>query len=101
LENRTVQNAKPDHPVSQEIGAAPGRWHEQEALKNGPSTDQLESGQGKTGSRSESSADDEAKLDAKKSPGEVAAEQDRVLEVKAETKTEARTSSWWPPNQTV
>jgi hypothetical protein len=31
----------------------------------------------------------------------VAAEQDKVSEVKDETKTEARTSSRWPPNRIV
>jgi hypothetical protein len=36
-----------------------------------------------------------------KSPEEVVVEQDRVPEAKAETKTEARTSSWWSPNRTV
>jgi hypothetical protein len=38
-------------------------------------------------------ANDEAKPDTKKSPEEVASEQNRVLEAKAETRTEARTSS--------
>jgi hypothetical protein len=33
-----------------------------------------------------------------KNPEEVAAEQDRVLEAKVETKMEAGTSSRWPPN---
>jgi hypothetical protein len=37
----------------------------------------------------------------KKSPEEVAAEQNRVLEVKAETRTKVGTSSRQPKNQTV
>jgi hypothetical protein len=41
------------------------------------------------------------KPDAERKSKEVAAEQDRVLEVKAETKIEAEASSWWPPNRTV
>jgi hypothetical protein len=43
----------------------------------------------------------EAKPDEKKSLEEVAAEQSRVLEPKTETRIEVRTSSWWPPNETV
>jgi hypothetical protein len=38
-------------------------------------------------------ANGEAKPDVEKSPEEVAAEQDKVLEVKAETKTGVRPSS--------
>jgi hypothetical protein len=48
---------------------------------------------GRTGPRSKSSAIGEAKPDAEKSPEEVVVEQDRVLEAKVETRTEARTSS--------
>jgi hypothetical protein len=43
---------------------------------------------GRTGLRSKSSADGEVELDAEKSPKEVAAEQDRAAEGKAETMTE-------------
>jgi hypothetical protein len=46
-------------------------------------------------------ADNEAKPDAVKIPQEVAAEQDSNLEAKAETKTEAGTSSQWSPNWIV
>jgi hypothetical protein len=67
--------------------------HEQEALKDGPSTDQPESNQWRTGLRRKSLADGKAKLDAKKSLEEVGAEQNKVLEVKAETRTEAGNSS--------
>jgi hypothetical protein len=55
--------------------------------------DPLQINQGRTGPRSKSLANGEAKLDAEKSPEEVAAEQDKVLEVKAETKTGVRLSS--------
>jgi hypothetical protein len=48
---------------------------------------------GRTRLRSKSSAISEEKPDAEKSPEEVVVEQDRVLEVKVETRTEARTSS--------
>jgi hypothetical protein len=71
-----VRNPKSDGPVSQEATAAPGRRHEQEALKDGPFADQQVSSQGRTGPRRNSSADG-----------------NRVLEVKAETRTEAGTSS--------
>jgi hypothetical protein len=43
----------------------------------------------------------EAKPNTEKGPGEVASEQDRVLEEKAKTKTEAETSSRRPPTQMV
>jgi hypothetical protein len=52
----------------------------------------------KTGSGSEPSANGEAKPDAERSPEEVAIEQSRVPEAKAETGIEAGTSSWQPPN---
>jgi hypothetical protein len=81
--------------------AAPGRWHKQDALKGVPSVDQPESSQGRTGPRSESSADGKAKPDMKKSLEEVAAEQIRVLEVKAKTRTGAGTSSRQLLNRTV
>jgi hypothetical protein len=69
--------------------------------KDGSSADEPGISQEKTGLRSETSTDDEAKPDVENSPEEVTTEQDRVPEVKAETKTEARTSSRWPPNRTV
>jgi hypothetical protein len=100
-ENRTVQNAKPDHPVSQGAAVVPSHRHEQYALKDGPSADQPESSRGRTGLRSESSVVDKAKPDTEKSPEEVAAEQNRVLEVKAETRIGAGTSLQRPPNQSV
>jgi hypothetical protein len=92
-ENLMVRNPKSDGLVSLEVAATPGRWHEQEALKDGPSADQLESSQGRTGLRSKSSANGEVKPDTEKSPEEVAADQNRVPEVKAETRIEAETSS--------
>jgi hypothetical protein len=91
-ENRTVRNGKSDHPVSQGVVAAPSRRHKQDALKSGPSTDQPESSRERIGPRSESSADGEGKPDAEKNTEEVAVEQ---------TRTGARTSSWWPRNWTV
>jgi hypothetical protein len=96
-----VQNPKSDGPVSQEATTAPGRWHEQDALKDRPSVDQLESSQGRTGVRSESSVDGKAKPDAEKNPEEVAAEQNRVPKVKAEIMTGAGTSSRWVSNRIV
>jgi hypothetical protein len=92
-ENRMVRNTKPDGPVSQEVAAPPGHQHEQEALKDGPSADQPKTSQGRTGPRSESLANGEVKPDMEKSSEEVAAEQNRVPEAKAETRKEAETSS--------
>jgi hypothetical protein len=63
-------------------------------LKDGSSADEPGSSQGKTGPRSKILANDEAKPYAEKSPEEVVAEQDRVPEVKAETKIEVVTSLW-------
>jgi hypothetical protein len=45
--------------------------------------------------------DGKAKLDTEKSAEKVAVEQDRVPEVKVETKTEARTCLWRPPNRII
>jgi hypothetical protein len=86
---------------SPKTAAAPSRWHEREAPKDGSSADEPRSRQGRTWLRSKTLANDEAKHDAEKSPEEVVAEQDRVSEVKVEMKIEAGTSSWWPPNRTV
>jgi hypothetical protein len=69
--------------------------------KDGAFVDQPGSSHGQVGPRSKTLANDEANTDAEKSPEEVAAEQDRVPEVKAKTKTEDETSSQQPPNQTV
>jgi hypothetical protein len=99
--NQMVQNPKPDGSISQEAAAAPSHWCEQDALKDGPSVDQPESSQGRTGPRSESSVNGKAKPGTEKSPGEVAVKQNRVSEVKAETRTGARTSSRRPPNRAV
>jgi hypothetical protein len=52
-------------------------------LKDISSTDEPGSSQGRTGSRSDTLANDEAKPDAEKSLEEVVVEQDRVPEVKA------------------
>jgi hypothetical protein len=86
-ENWTIRNAKSDHPISQGATTAPGRRHEQEALKDGPSANQPEGSHGRTGSRNQYLANDKPKPDAEKSPEEVAAEQNRVPEMKAETRT--------------
>jgi hypothetical protein len=88
-----VRNPKLDGPISQEVATAAGHWHEQEALKDGPSADQPESSQGRTRPRSKSSTNGEAKPNMEKSPDEVVVEQNRVLKVKAEIRTEAGTSS--------
>jgi hypothetical protein len=61
-------------------------------LKDRSYVDQLESSQGQTVPMSISSANGEAKPDAERKSEEVAVEQDKVPEVKVETKTEARTS---------
>jgi hypothetical protein len=66
--------------------------------KDEASTSRLGGSQDQTWPRSEASNNnDEAKPDAEKGLGEVAVEQSRVPEEKAETKTEARTSSQWLP----
>jgi hypothetical protein len=90
---RTVQNAKLDHSVSLKIAADPGRRHEREALNVGSFADESGRNQGQTGLRSKTSANDEGKSNVEKSLGEVAAKQDEVPEVKAEIRTEVRTSS--------
>jgi hypothetical protein len=101
LENRIVRNAKLDHLISQGATTAPGHRHEQESLKEGPSADQPEGSQGRTGPRSESLANGKAKPNAEKSPEEVATEQNKVPKVKTKTRTGARTSSWRSPKRTV
>jgi hypothetical protein len=90
--NRTVQNVKSDHSVSQEVATTLGHQQEQEA-PNGSSVDQQGSIQRKTGPRSETSTDDKAKPDAEKNLEEVTAEQSKILGAKIEARTEARTSS--------
>jgi hypothetical protein len=92
-ENWIVQNAKLDHPVSPKTVAAPTHRHKQEAPKDRSSVDEPGTSQGRTWSRSETSASDEAKPDMEKSLEGVAAEQDRVSEAKVETKTEVGISS--------
>jgi hypothetical protein len=92
-EKRTVRKAKPNHHVSLKTVATPGCHHKQGVLKDGSSVDEPRSRQGKIGLRSETSANDEAKPDGEKSLEEVVVEQDRVPEVKVETKIEAGTNS--------
>jgi hypothetical protein len=92
-ENWTVRNAKPDHSVSQEIRTTPGHQHERGVLKNGSSAGQSGSSQEKTGPRSESLPNDEAKPNMERSPKEVAARENKVPEAKTETRIEVRTSS--------
>jgi hypothetical protein len=70
-------------------------------VKNGSSIGQSGSNQEKTGPRSKSLANDEAKPDGEKSLEEVVAGQNKVLEVKTEIKIEAEISSRRPPNRTV
>jgi hypothetical protein len=82
--NQTVQNAKPDHLVSQEVATDPGHWHEQEVLKDGSSAGQLGSSQERTGPRRESSANGKAKPDTEKSPEEVVVEQNRISKLKVD-----------------
>jgi hypothetical protein len=82
-----------DYPISLKTTAAPGHRHKQEAPKDGSPADESGGNQGRTGPRSETSANDEAKLDAEKGLEEVAAEQNNVPEVKTDTKTEAGTNS--------
>jgi hypothetical protein len=83
------------------IAAGPGHQHEREALKDGSSADESMSNQGQTWPRGKTSANDEAKPDVEKSPEEVAAEQNRVLEAKTKFRAEAETSSRQLPNQTI
>jgi hypothetical protein len=92
-ENWTLQNAKPDHPVFPKTTIAPSHRHEHEASKDGSFANQPGSSQGRIGLRSKSSANGEAEPDVEKSPEEVAAEQDKILEAKAETRTEVRAIS--------
>jgi hypothetical protein len=54
-----------------------------------------------TGPGSETSANGKTKLNVGKNPEEVVAEYNKVPEAKAETKTEAETSSRHQPNWTV
>jgi hypothetical protein len=96
-----VRNLNPDGMISQKATTAPSHRHKQEALKDGSSANHPGISQERIGPRRESSANGEAKPDMEKSLEEVAAEQDRVSEVKVETKIEARTSSRRPPNHTV
>jgi hypothetical protein len=72
-ENQIVQNAKPDHSVSQEAVATHGHQHELEALKSGSSTDQSRGSQGQTRLRRETLADGEVKPGAERNPDEVTA----------------------------
>jgi hypothetical protein len=69
--------------------------------KDGASVSGSRDSQGQTWPRSKTSVNNEAKPNTEKGPGEVASEQDRVLEEKAKTKTEAETSSRRPPTQMV
>jgi hypothetical protein len=101
-ENRTIWNVKPDHSVSPKSVAISGRQRKQGVPKDGASANRSRGSKEQTGPRSNASAnDDEAKLNAERGPGEVAAEPDRVPEEKTEAKTEAGTSLQWPPNRTV
>jgi hypothetical protein len=76
--NQIAQNSKPDHPISSKTTIVPGHQHKQGAPKDGSSADELGSSQGRTGPRSETSANNEVKPNTKKIPEEVAAEQNRV-----------------------
>jgi hypothetical protein len=100
-ENWMVQKPKLDGPVSLKAAAVPEQRSKQEVSKDRSSTNQPGSSQGQTGSGSVSSANGEVKPNVERNSEGVAVEQDRVPEVKAETKTEARTCSRWPPNWTV
>jgi hypothetical protein len=97
-----VRNPKPNGSVSSKSAAAPGQQHKQWVPKNGSSTNGSGGSQDQTGLRSEASADnDNVVPNVERSPEEVAAKPNKVLEEKAETKTEARTSSQWSPNRTL
>jgi hypothetical protein len=67
-------------------------------LKDGPSADQPESSQRRTGPRIESLTDSKAKPNMEKSLEEVETEQNRVLEVMVGIRIGAGTSSWRSPN---
>jgi hypothetical protein len=70
-------------------------------LKNGPSVDQSGGNQGQTRLRSKTLANGEVKPEVEGDPEEAAGEQNKVPEAKRKTRTEARTISWQPQNQTV
>jgi hypothetical protein len=72
---------------------APGHRPEQGALKDGSSTDEPGSSQGRIGPRSETSVDNKAKPGVEKILEEVVEEQDRVLEVKENSKIDVRINS--------
>jgi hypothetical protein len=77
--NRTVQNAKPNHPVSSKATAASGQQHKQWVPKAVSYADGSGGNQDQTGPMSKISAnDDEAKHSTKKGPEEVAAKQNKV-----------------------
>jgi hypothetical protein len=96
-ERRTVRNAKLNHLVSPNTDSQRKRG----APNDGSPADESRSDQRQKGSRNEASANEEAKPNVEKGPKEVSAEQDRVSEVKAETKKETGTNSQRPPNRTV
>jgi hypothetical protein len=100
-ETQTVQNAKSDHPVSQEAVVAPGRQHKLETSKSGSSPDQSGGSQGQTRPRSKTSTIGEAKPEVEGNLVEATLEQNKVLGKNTETRTEVGTSSWPPQNRTV
>jgi hypothetical protein len=99
-ENWTIQNAKPDHPVSQEAVTAVVCQQGQRA-SNEPPVDHLCDSQEKTWPDDKSLANDEVKSDVRKNPEEVATEQSKIPGAKIETRTEAGISSRRPQSRTV
>jgi hypothetical protein len=99
-ESRTVQNAKPDHSISQEAAIALCHQQGQRAPNELP-IDHLGSSQEKTGPENKSSANGRVKSDAGKNLEEATTEQSKVSDAKIETSIEAGTSSRQPQNQMV
>jgi hypothetical protein len=97
-DNQMVWNPKLEDPISLKTIAAPNQHNKWWVPKDEASANGSRGSQGQIGSRSEASTNNKAKSNAEKGPAEVAAEQNRVLEEKVETKIEVRASSQQPQN---
>jgi hypothetical protein len=99
--NRTVRNAKLDHPVSPKAIAASGQQHKQWVPKAVSSADGSGGNQDQIGLRSETSADDEAKHSTEKGPEEIAEKQNKAPSEEREIKAKIVVSSQHQPNRTT
>jgi hypothetical protein len=88
-ENRTVRNAKPDHPASPKAITASGQQHKQWVPKAVSSADGSGGNQDQTGPRSETSANDEAKHSMEKGLEEIVEKQNKPLGEETEIKAKA------------